>query len=83
MEVKKAVITTAGYSTRFLPACKNIPKVMLPILEVPIIHEQVKECIEGGITDIIIITSYGNNAIEDYFDSRPDLETHLVNTGKE
>jgi UTP--glucose-1-phosphate uridylyltransferase len=39
MEVKKAVITTAGYSTRFLPACKNIPKVMLPILEVPIIHE--------------------------------------------
>ena len=45
MEVK-AVITTAGYSTRFLPACKNIPKVMLPILEVPIIHELVKECIE-------------------------------------
>ncbi len=56
---------------------------MLPILEVPIIHELVKECIEGGITDIILVTSFGNDALEDYFDSRPDLETHLVNTGKE
>ncbi len=83
MEVKKAIITTAGYSTRFLPACKSIPKAMLPILEVPIIHELVKECIEGGITDIILVTSFGNDALEDYFDSRPDLETHLVNTKKE
>jgi len=83
MEIKKAIITTAGYSTRFLPVCKSIPKPMLPILEVPIIHELVKECIDGGITDIILVTSYGNDAIEDYFDSRPDLETHLVNTNKE
>ncbi|MDD4728845.1 MAG: sugar phosphate nucleotidyltransferase [Dysgonamonadaceae bacterium] len=83
MEVKKAIITTAGYSTRFLPVCKSIPKPMLPIQEVPIIHELVKECIDGGITDIILVTSFGNDALEDYFDSRPDLETHLVNTGKE
>lgn len=83
MEVKKAIIATAGYSTRFLPVCKSIPKPMLPIQEVPIIHELVKECIDGGITDIILVTSFGNDALEDYFDSRPDLETHLVNTGKE
>lgn len=83
MDVQKAIITTAGYATRFLPICKSIPKAMLPIGEVPIIHELVKECIDSGINEIILITSFGNNAIEDYFDSRPDLETHLVNTRKE
>ena len=79
----KAVIATAGYSTRFLPVCKSVPKSMLPILEVPIIHEIVKECVDAGVTDVILITSFGNNPAEDYFDNRPDLETFLKETGKE
>lgn len=79
----KAVIATAGYSTRFLPVCKSVPKSMLPILEVPIIHEIVKECVEAGVTDVILVTSFGNNPVEDYFDSRPDLESFLRDTGKE
>ena len=79
----KAVIATAGYSTRFLPVCKSVPKSMLPILEVPIIHEIVKECVDAGVTDIIFITSFGNNPAEDYFYNRPDLETFLKETGKE
>ena len=83
MRVTKAVITTAGYSTRFLPVCKSIPKPMLPVIEVPIIHELVKECIDGGINNILLVTSYGNSSLEDYFDSRPDLETFLKDTGKE
>ncbi len=79
----KAVIATAGYSTRFLPVCKSVPKSMLPIQEVPIIHEIVKECIDAGITDVILVTSFGNYPVEDYFDNRPDLETFLKETGKE
>jgi UTP--glucose-1-phosphate uridylyltransferase len=79
----KAVIATAGYSTRFLPVCKSVPKSMLPIQEVPIIHEIVKECIEAGITDVILVTSFGNYPVEDYFDNRPDLEAFLKDTGKE
>lgn len=82
MEVRKAVITAAGYGTRFLPATKNIPKEMLPLIDVPIIHEVVKECIEGGITQIIIVTRYGNNAVEDYFDNNTELETYLKNNKK-
>lgn len=79
----KAVIATAGYSTRFLPVCKSVPKSMLPILEVPIIHEIVKECVDAGIKDVILVTSFGNNPVEDYFDSRPDLEAFLKDTQKE
>lgn len=78
----KAVIATAGYSTRFLPVCKSVPKSMLPILEVPIIHELVKECIEAGISDVILVTSFGNDPVEDYFDNRPDLENFLEKTDK-
>lgn len=77
MKVTKAVIMTAGYSTRFLPACKNIPKAMLPLVDVPIIHELVKECIDGGITDIILVTSYGNHPLEDYFDNNKEMEDFL------
>lgn len=82
MEVNKAIITAAGYGTRFLPATKNIPKEMLPLIDVPIIHEIVKECIEGGITQIVIVTRYGNNAVEDYFDNNTELETYLKNNKK-
>lgn len=82
MEVTKAVITAAGYGTRFLPATKNIPKEMLPLIDVPIIHEVVKECIEGGIDQIIIVTRYGNSAVEDYFDNNTELETYLKNNKK-
>ena len=77
MKVTKAVIMTAGYSTRFLPACKNIPKAMLPLVDVPIIHELVKECIDGGIKDIILVTSYGNHPLEDYFDNNKEMEDFL------
>ena len=46
MKVTKAVIMTAGYSTRFLHACKNITTPMHTLVDVPIIHELVKECID-------------------------------------
>jgi UTP--glucose-1-phosphate uridylyltransferase len=76
-QVRKAIITAAGYGTRFLPATKNIPKEMLPLIDVPIIHEIVKECIDAGIDQIIIVTRYGNNAVEDYFDNHKELEDYL------
>jgi len=82
MKVKKAIIATAGYGTRFLPTTKNVPKPMLPLVDVPIIHEVVRECIESGITQIIIVTSYGNSAIENYFDNNAELEDYLRRNDK-
>ncbi len=82
-KITKAVIAVAGYGTRFLPATKNQPKEMLPIIDKPVIHYVVQEAINAGIDDIIIITGRGKRAIEDYFDSNPELELHLQNTGKE
>ena len=82
MKVKKAVIPAAGLGTRFLPVTKSMPKEMLPIIDTPAIHYVVKEAIESGIDDIIIITGRGKRAVEDYFDESPELEMHLIEKGK-
>ena len=80
--IKKAVIPTAGLGTRFLPATKSMPKEMLPIIDKPVIQFVVEEAIISGIEDIIIITGKGKRAIEDYFDTSPELERHLVQNKK-
>ena len=81
-KIKKAVIAAAGYGTRFLPATKNQPKEMLPIIDKPIIHHLVDECVASGIEDIIIVTRAGQGMMEDYFDSHLELEHMLDANGK-
>lgn len=80
--VKKAVIPCAGYGTRFLPATKAIPKEMLPIVDVPTLHYIVKEVVDSGITDIMIVTSKNKPELEKYFDRNVDLEQVLARSGK-
>ena len=80
--IRKAVIPAAGLGTRFLPVTKSMPKEMLPIIDKPIIQFAVEEAIISGIEDIIIITGRGKRAIEDYFDTSPELENHLVRNKK-
>lgn len=82
MKVKKAVILAAGLGTRFLPITKSMPKEMLPLIDKPVIHYVVDEAIASGIDDIIIITGRGKRAVEDYFDASPELEMHLMKSGK-
>jgi UTP--glucose-1-phosphate uridylyltransferase len=83
MAVTKAVIPAAGLGTRFLPVTKSMPKEMLPIIDVPVIHYVVKEAVDSGIDDIIIITGRNKRAIEDYFDDTPELEMHLARNHKQ
>ncbi len=73
----KAVIPAAGLGTRFLPATKAMPKEMLPLVDTPSIQFVVEECVNSGITDIIIITGRGKRAIEDHFDHSLELEMVL------
>ncbi len=79
---KKAVIPAAGLGTRFLPATKAMPKEMLPIVDKPTIQYIIEEAIESGIEDILIITGKGKRAIEDHFDSVPELEANLISKNK-
>ncbi len=80
--VRKAVIAVAGYGTRFLPATKNQPKEMLPIIDKPIIQYLVEECVNSGIEDVILVTRFGQSSLENHFDSNFELEQQLKNAGK-
>lgn len=82
-QVRRAVITAAGLGTRFLPATKNLPKEMLPIVDTPIIHYVVQECLEAGIEDFVIIIRPGNEAVMNYFTKSKPLHDFLVEVGKE
>lgn len=82
MKIKKAVIPAAGFGTRFLPATKAIPKEMLPIIDKPTIQYIAEEAAEAGITDLLIITSRGKDAIINHFDKAFELETILERDGK-
>lgn len=82
MKVRKAVIPAAGLGTRMLPAAKSVPKEMLPIVDKPAIQYIVEEAVDSGIEDILIITNRGKQAIEDYFDYSPEIETSLLRSNK-
>ena len=77
MEIKKVVIPVAGKGTRFLPATKELPKEMIPIINKPMIQYVVEEAINSGVEEVIFVTSRGKEAIEDYFSRNKTLEKFL------
>ena len=82
-KINKAVIPVAGLGTRMLPATKAIPKELLPVYDRPIIEHVVQEAISGGITEIILVTRSGKEAIENHFDAQYELEHRLEKKGRE
>lgn len=82
MKVRKAVIPAAGYGTRFLPATKVIAKEMFPIIDTPTIELILREALESGITEFLIIVSSSKNSIVDYFDRNIELERVLKEKGR-
>lgn len=81
-KIRKCIIPAAGFGTRFLPATKAQPKEMLPIVDKPVIQYLVEEAVSAGVTDIMIVTGRGKQAIENHFDASFELEKTLVEKGK-
>lgn len=80
--IKKAVLPVAGLGTRFLPASKSIPKEMVTVVDRPAIEYVVREAVEAGIEQIILVTHSSKASIENYFDRNFELETILENKKK-
>ena len=83
--VRKAIITDAGFASRYLPITKTIPKAMLPLGNRPIMQFVVEECVEAGIEEIIIVaTPEGKPIYEDYFNNSINrIRKQLQAQGKE
>ena len=75
--IKKAILPVAGLGTRFLPASKSIPKEMVTVVDRPAIEYVVREAVEAGIEQIILVTHSSKASIENYFDRNFELETTI------
>ena len=82
-KITKAVIPAAGFGTRFLPFTKAVPKEMLPIIDTPAIEYNVREAINSGITDIVIIISPDKECIRTHFHHNEQFENFLIKRGKQ
>ena len=84
--VKKAIITDAGFASRYLPITKTIPKAMVPIGAKPAMQLCVEECVAAGIEEIIIVATPNTMAREiydNYFhDKAENVQALLEKQGK-
>lgn len=78
---RKAVIPAAGLGTRFLPATKAVPKELLPVVDIPAMQYIVEEAVRAGLTEVLVVTGRGKDAIADHFDRAPELEAVLEKKG--
>lgn len=81
--VTKAVFPVAGLGTRFLPATKSVPKEIMTLVDRPLIQYAIDEARAAGIKEFIFVTARGKSALEDYFDTAPELESALRKAGKD
>ena len=71
----KAIITDAGFASRYLPITKTIPKAMIPIGAKPVMQLCVEEGAEAGRDEIIIVATPNTKSkeiYEDYFHNPSD-----------
>jgi UTP--glucose-1-phosphate uridylyltransferase len=73
----KIVFPVAGVGTRFLPATKEVPKEILPIIDKPLIQYAVEEAVQSGLSDFVFITAPGKEALERYFAPNRELDAFL------
>lgn len=73
----KAVILAAGKGTRMGPLTENIPKVMIPVANKPILEHVLLTLKEAGIVDFLIVVGYCKEKITDYFKSGSDIGVNI------
>ena len=85
-QIRKAIITDAGFASRYLPITKTIPKAMIPIGAKPVMQLCVEECVAAGIEEIIIVATPNTKSKEiydDYFHNQADnVKALLEKQGK-
>lgn len=75
----KGIILAAGVSSRMRPLTNNTPKCLLPIGDQNILQRTIDNLIDNSINDILIVTGYLNNQIEDFVKKAfPTLNVNFI-----
>lgn len=62
----KAILLAAGMASRLRPLTNNTPKCLLKIGERSLLQRSIDALISNGIKEIVIVTGYLHNQIEDF-----------------
>lgn len=62
----KAIILAAGLGTRLRPITDRVPKCMVPVNGKPIIDKQIENLLNNGIQDIIVVSGYKSDILEEH-----------------
>ena len=67
-----------GFGTRLRPLTMNIPKPMVPIVNIPIMHRIITLLKKNGITNIIALVYYQPDVIMNYFKDGKDFGVNIT-----
>lgn len=56
---------------------------MLPILDKPVLHLTVEDCVRAGVREIAIVTAPGDTQVRHYFSRDQETEAHFRDRGWE
>ncbi len=76
----QCVILAAGEGSRMRPLTTSRPKVMLPLAGKPMLEHLIRNVRDAGITDIVLVVGYREEAIRTWFDngSKFGVSIHYV-----
>lgn len=66
MSISKAIILSAGQGSRLLPLTRDVPKCMIDFNGRTLISWQVAALVANGVTDIVVVTGFRTERVEDH-----------------
>ncbi len=81
--MKKAVILAAGEGKRLRPFTESVPKVMLPVVNKPILEYVIEAVKENGIHDIILVVGYKKESVMKYFQDGKKFDVSIEYVAQE
>ena len=66
MTIDKAIILSAGQGSRLLPLTRDIPKCLIEFNGRSLISWQVAALVANGIKDIVVVTGFRTERVEDH-----------------
>jgi len=74
----QAVILAGGLGTRLLPLTEAIPKPMVQVAGLPYLEHQLRLLAKQDIRDVLLLTGYLGESIEEYFGDGSRLGLHVT-----
>jgi NDP-sugar pyrophosphorylase family protein len=63
----EVAILAGGQGTRLKSRTGNLPKPLAPLLDIPVMEYQIRQCAANGLKNIAVLVHYQSVAIQEYF----------------